>query len=79
MKDIKEKAEKLIKKIQKDKDFEKKFKKDPVKAVEEVLGVDLPDDTINSIIETVKAKITIDDITKATKTIKNIFKQKESK
>ena len=58
---MKEKIEKILDKIKNDKDFMKKFKENPVSAVEEVLGVDLPEDQINNIIETVKAKIKIDE------------------
>ena len=57
---MKEKIEEIVKKIKDDKDFAKKFKEDPVKAVESVLGIDLPDDQINGIIDGVKAKIQID-------------------
>lgn len=74
MSDIKEKVEALIKKIKDDKDFAEKFKKEPVKAVEDVLGVDLPDEQINSIIDTVKAKLTADEIAKAADKIKDFFK-----
>lgn len=57
---MKEKIEEIVKKVKDDKDFAKKFKENPVKAVESVLGVDLPDDQINGIIEGVKAKIQVD-------------------
>ena len=40
MDEIKKKIEEIIKKITSDKDFAKKFKKDPISAVEDVLGVD---------------------------------------
>ncbi|MBP0973325.1 MAG: hypothetical protein J5851_05395 [Oscillospiraceae bacterium] len=55
--DIKAKIEEVINKVQNDKDFAAKFTADPVKAVEGVLGVDLPDDQINGIISAVKAKL----------------------
>ena len=42
--DIKKIIEDLIEKVKNDKDFGKKFKEDPVKAVEGIVGVDLPDD-----------------------------------
>ena len=58
---MKEKIEQILNKIKNDKDFMEKFKKDPVTAVEEVIGIDLPEDQINNIIETVKAKIKIDE------------------
>ncbi len=58
--DIKAKIEELVKKIQSDEALQAQFKEDPVKAVEGVLGVDLPDDTINNIVTGVKAKLNLD-------------------
>lgn len=58
--DIKKKIEEIVKKIQDNEDFAKEFQKDPVKAVESVVGIDLPDDQINALIEGIKGKITID-------------------
>ena len=60
--DIKAKIEELVNKVKNDKDFAAKCKADPVKAVEGVLGVDLPDDQINKIVDGVKAKIAADGI-----------------
>jgi uncharacterized protein YpuA (DUF1002 family) len=60
--DIKEKIEELVNKIKNDKDFGDDFKKDPVKAVESVLGIDLPDEQIEKVIDGVKSKIKLDDI-----------------
>ena len=60
--DIKAKIEELVEKDKSDKDFAAKFKADPIKAVEGVLGVDLPDDKINDIIDGVKAKVNLDDL-----------------
>ncbi|MBD5140443.1 MAG: hypothetical protein HDT25_04515 [Ruminococcus sp.] len=57
--DIKAKVEEVVNKVKSDKSFAEKFKKEPVKAVEEVLGVDLPDDVINNVVNGVKAKIGI--------------------
>ena len=37
-----------------------KFQKEPVKALEELLGVDLPDDQVQGVIDAVKAKISVD-------------------
>lgn len=58
---MKEKIEEIVKKIKSDKDFAKKFKDNPIKAVESLIGIDLPDEEINSIIKGVKAKIKVDD------------------
>jgi uncharacterized protein YpuA (DUF1002 family) len=60
--DIKEKIEELVNKVKNDKDFGDDFKKDPVKAVESVLGINLPDEQIEKIIDGVKSKIKLDDI-----------------
>ena len=61
--DIKVKIDELVNKVKNDKDFGKKFKENPTKAVESVLGIDLPDEQVNKIIDGIKAKISIDDIT----------------
>ena len=55
--DIKAKIEELVKKVTDDKAMKEKFEKDPVKTVESVLGVDLPDEQVKMIIESVKAKV----------------------
>ncbi|MBQ8961308.1 MAG: hypothetical protein IJ071_08885 [Ruminococcus sp.] len=60
--DIKKIIEDLIAKIKNDKDFGSKFKSDPVKTVEGAVGVDLPDDKINEIVEGIKAKVNLDEL-----------------
>ncbi|MBQ7782381.1 MAG: hypothetical protein IJ368_00265 [Oscillospiraceae bacterium] len=60
--DIKAKIEEIVEKVKADPDFAKDFQNDPVKAVEKVIGVDLPDDKINALIDGVKAKISVDDV-----------------
>lgn len=59
---IKEKIEELVGKIKGDDALRAKFLKNPVSAIEELLGVDLPNDQLESIVEGVKAKIKLDDI-----------------
>ena len=56
--DIKAKIEEIVNKVKNDKDFASKFQADPVKAVEGVIGVDLPDDQINQVIGAVKTQVT---------------------
>lgn len=58
--DIKEKAEEIVSKIKNDKNIKAKFEKDPVKTIEGILGVDLPDEIIMKVVDTVKAKLTGD-------------------
>lgn len=72
MENIKEKIEEIVNKVKNDKDFAKKFQEEPIKALEDVIGVSLPDDKINEIINTVKAKIKLDD-SKIVDKIKGLF------
>lgn len=60
--DIKAKIDEIVNKIKNDGNFAADFKADPVKAVERVIGVDLPDDQLNKLIEGVKAKVSVDGI-----------------
>ncbi len=60
--DIKAKIAEIVEKIKNDKNFASDFEKDPITAVEKVIGVDLPNDQIEKIIEGVKANITVDDV-----------------
>ncbi len=57
--DIKAKIDEVVNKVKSDDAFADKFKNEPVKAVEDVVGVDLPDDVINNVVEGVKAKINV--------------------
>lgn len=57
--DIKAKIDEVVNKVKNDGTFAEKFKSEPIKAVEEVIGVDLPDDTVQKIVDGVKAKINI--------------------
>lgn len=61
MEELKEKIEEVVAKVKNDPDFAANFKENPVKTVEEIIGVDLPDDKINDFIDAVKAKIKLDD------------------
>ena len=60
--DIKDKVEEVIKSLMNNKDLKAKFDKDPVKAIEDVLGVDLPDEIVKKVIDSVKNKIDADSI-----------------
>ena len=59
---IKEKINEIVEKIKSDKDIAAKFKKDPISTVEELIGIDLPNDQIEKIVEGIKAKIALDKI-----------------
>ncbi|MBQ8171085.1 MAG: hypothetical protein IJZ95_03740 [Oscillospiraceae bacterium] len=60
--DIKAKIEEIVEKVKNDPNFAEKFKKEPIKAVEDVLGVDLPDEVVNNVIDGVKSKVNFDGI-----------------
>lgn len=71
--DIKGKIEEIISKVKNDKDFAAKFKSNPVQAVESIIGIDLPDDQVKSVIEGVKAKLAADKTSGVLGSVKNIF------
>ena len=71
--DIKEKIESVIEKIKKDPSIKEQFEKDPVKAIEKVLGVDLPDDMVEKIVDGVKTKLTVDSISGVADKLKKLF------
>ncbi len=74
--DIKAKIEELIKKITSDKALQDNFQKEPVKTVEKLVGVDLPDDQINQIVAGIKAKIGVDKLGGIADKIGGIFGKK---
>lgn len=71
--DIKEMINKLVDKVKNDPEIAKLFKEDPIKAVEKVLGVDLPDDIIEKVVDGVKAKINLDSAAGVLGKIKKLF------
>ena len=71
--DIKELIEKAVDKIKDDKTLQAQFKKDPVKALEKLLGIDLPNDIMEKVVAGVKAKISIDDLSDAVGMLKKLF------
>ncbi|MBQ3141529.1 MAG: hypothetical protein IJC25_06175 [Clostridia bacterium] len=60
--DIKAKIEELVARIKSDDALRKQFQSEPVKALESLLGVDLPDDQIKQLVDGIKAKLAVDDI-----------------
>ena len=59
---IKDKIEDVVEKIKKDPKLLQKFKDEPIKTVEGLIGIDLPDDQIMKIVDAVKAKISLDKV-----------------
>ena len=60
--DIKAKAAELIDKIKEDPALLSQFRENPVKVVESIIGMDLPDDQIKQLAELIKAKIDLDKV-----------------
>lgn len=71
--DVKEQIKKAAEKISKDKKLQEQFQKEPVKALESILGVDLPDDIVNKVVEGVKAKLNLDKASGAVDALKKLF------
>lgn len=71
--DIKEKITEAVEKIAKDKALQEQFKEEPVKALEKVLGIDLPDDIMEQVVQGVKAKLTADKLSDAADVLKKLF------
>ena len=55
--DIKEKIEEVVNKLKNNPALLKKFDKEPVKVLEELIGVDLPDDLVEKLIDGIKVKL----------------------
>ena len=58
--DIKAKIEEIVDKLKNDKQIMAKFQKDPAAVIEELIGVDLPNDQVNDVVDAIKAKLTVD-------------------
>lgn len=71
--DLKKIISDAVEKISKDEDLQKQFMKEPVKALEKVLNVDLPDELIEKVVDGIKAKITADQLSDAAGLLKKLF------
>ena len=60
--DIKAKIEEIVKKLTSDKNLMAKFDRNPAAVIEELIGIDLPDQQINQVIDGIKAKIKLDQV-----------------
>ena len=74
--DVKAKIEELVEKIKKNPALLKKFNTEPVKVVEELVGIDLPDELIEKLVDGVKAKIAIDSVGDALGALGGLFGKK---
>ena len=71
--DVKAKINEVVEKVTKDKDLKEKFQKAPIKTVEGIIGVDLPDDAMQKVVEGVKGKISLDKLSGALDSVKKLF------
>lgn len=71
--DVKAKIEELAGKIQKDPVMLKSFQSNPIKTVEKLLGVDLPDDKLQPLVTGIKAKLAAADIGDKLGGLKKLF------
>lgn len=71
--DIKKTIEELVKKIQADTVFSDLFSKNPIKAIEDTLGTKLPEDQLKSLVDGVKAKVSLDQAGDALGKVKGLF------
>ena len=60
--DIKKEVEELVQKIQKNPKLMNQFMENPIKVVEDLIGIDLPDDQIQKVVELIKAKLDLDKV-----------------
>ena len=74
--DIKAIIEEMVEKIASDDALKKKFMKEPIAVVEKLLGVDLPDDKIEKLVDGIRAKLAIDDIGDVLGGLGGLFKKK---
>ena len=52
----------VLAKLKVDDKLKDKFMKEPVKVLEDLIGIDLPDDKIEAVIDGIKAKLNLDDL-----------------
>ena len=60
--DIQKIITEALEQLSKNEDLRKAFDVDPVKVLEKILKVDLPDDQVHAVIKAIKAKLEIDDM-----------------
>lgn len=71
--DIKAKINEIVDRIKNDDGLMDLFKNDPIKAIEKVIGIDLPDDKLAPIVDGVKAKLTVDNAKDLFGSLKKLF------
>lgn len=71
--DLKAKVEDAIQKLQSDPALLKRFQSDPIKAVESLFDVDLPDEQLKPLIAAIQTKLAASDLGDKLKDLKKLF------
>ncbi len=71
--DIKQTIANTVEKIRKDEKLQSDFKTDPVRTVESLTGVDLPDGAVDKIADAVKVRLTAGNLDGAVDKIKGLL------
>ena len=71
--DIKEIIEKIVEEIKTNENLKEDLEKEPVKLIEKIAGVDLPDELVEKVVDGVKAKIAVDKVADIADTLKKLF------
>ena len=71
--ELKNKPDEIVEKIKNDKNIAAKFQKDPIGTVEGLIGIDLPNDQIEALVDAIKAKINLDKMGDALGGLKGLF------
>ena len=70
---IMDQVEKIVQKLKTDKDLLAQWKKSPVKVIEKYVGIDLPDDQVNALVDAIEAKLKLDNLGNMLGGIGNLF------
>ena len=73
--DVKAKIDELVGKLQKDPAMLKSFQDDPIKTVEKLTGVDLPDDQLKPLVAGIQTKLAATSLGGKLDGLKNLFKK----
>ncbi|MCI8869832.1 MAG: hypothetical protein HFF39_04700 [Lawsonibacter sp.] len=71
--DLKEMVEKLVKQLQSDGGLQKQFQSDPIKTVEKLTGIDLPDEQLQPLVAGIKTKLAAADLGGRLEGLKKLF------
>jgi hypothetical protein len=73
--ELKEYVQRVVKKLLSDDKLMDKFEKNPAAVIEDVLGVDVPNELVNEILKLVKAQLTAEKVGNALEVLGGLFKK----